>query len=62
MSRIKIAVEVVPASHDLPTSAVAVKLREAVQRRADDGWTLRTTTRRGGSFYCVFARKEKRGG
>jgi hypothetical protein len=44
---------------DTPSEALRLELEQHAQQMARDGWTLRAMTSRGGSIYCVFARKVK---
>lgn len=56
---VKIKVTTVDAGAKATTETVRRTLEAQVQEMADDGWTLRMATSRGGSFYLVFARKER---
>lgn len=55
---IKIEVDTV-GGPKVGTEALRREIQDVVQQRAREGWTLRSSTSRGGHVYLIFARKEK---
>jgi len=59
MGQVKIEVEVLHHEAGVHESSeyVQFKLQEKVQRRADQGWTLRSACSRGAAIYLIYAKK-----
>lgn len=58
MAQIEIKAVIV-GSQKTPSEALRRELEQNVQAHANEGWTLRAMTSRGGAVYCVFAKKVK---